>query len=361
MLGTGSGTGSEQPRGMQLRRWTISDLAREANVSKTTVSRVLNGRPDVDAETSARLLALIDDVGYVRSARAVQLAEGRANVIGLLAPFDTSPWMIEVLRGAMEKVQATHFSLVLHAFPNSPAELARFADQLHNGSMDALMVVSLQQRLDPVIKAAADGLPIVMLNDYGFNGGLTDIIPDEAVGIAEAVEHLVAVGRRRFAIIAGTPDYPVSRTRLDAYRQALGAYGLKLDKQLVVEAPFTAPTARLAAQALLDRGIAFDALFASSDAMAVGAMRALKQRGLGVPGDVSVVGFDDFSSAEFTEPRLTTVHNPLYEMSATAMTRLLDAVIASKPIGRSEEVLRTHLIVRDSSDPSKHDGAGSAA
>jgi len=226
-----------------LRRWTISDLAREANVSKTTVSRVLNGRPDVDAETSARLHALIENVGYVRSARAVQLSKGGANAIGVLAPFDTSQWMIEVLRGAMERVQATHFSLVLHAFPSSPSEMARFADRLHDGSMDALMVVSLQQRLDVVIKAAADGLPLIMLNDYGFNGGLTDIIPDEAVGIAEAVEHLVAVGRRRFAIIAGTPDYPVSRTRLDAYRQALGAYGLKLDKQLVVEAPFTAPTA----------------------------------------------------------------------------------------------------------------------
>ncbi|MDW6025424.1 LacI family DNA-binding transcriptional regulator [Mesorhizobium sp. BAC0120] len=340
-----------------MRKWTISDLAREANVSKTTVSRVLNGRPDVDAETSARLLALIEDVGYVRSARAVQLAKGRANVVGLLAPFDTSPWMIEVLRAAMERVQATHFSLVLHSFPHSPAEMARFADQLNNGSMDALMVVSLQQEVPAIAKAAADGLPVVMLNDYGFNAGLADIIPDEAVGIAEAVAHLVAVGRRRFAIIAGTPDFPISATRLDAYRQAIRKHGLELDEQLVIEAPFTAPAAQAATLALVDRGVGFDALFASSDAMAVGAMRALKQRGLAIPDDVSVVGFDDFASAEFTEPRLTTVHNPLYEMSARAMAQLLDGVKANKPIEKSEEVIGTHLIVRDSSVPSRN-GAG---
>lgn len=341
-----------------MRKWTISDLAREANVSKTTVSRVLNGRPDVDAETSARLLALIKDVGYVRSAGAIQLAKGRANAIGLLAPLDTSPWMIEVLRAAMEKVQATHFSLVLHAFPGTNAEMDRFADQLQNGSMAALMVVSLQQNIGAIAKAAADGLPVIMLNDYGFNEGLAGIVPDEAVGIAEAVQHVVAAGRRRFAIIAGAPDNPVTGPRLEAYRRAIHAHGLEFDERLVAEAPFTAPTAQLATQSLLDRGIAFDALFASSDAMAVGAMRALKRNGLSIPNDISVVGFDDFAAAEFTEPRLTTVHNPLYEMSARAVARLLSAVKLNKPMVKSQEIIRTHLIVRESSDPSRRDAAG---
>jgi LacI family transcriptional regulator len=334
-----------------MSKWTISDIAREANVSKTTVSRVLNGRPDVDAETSARVAALIAGVGYVRSARAVQLAHGRANAVGLLAPFDTSPWMIEVLRGAMEQVQATHFSLTLHAFPTSPVEMARFAEQLDSGAMDALMVVSLQAPLEAVGRAAANGLPVVMLNDHGFNGGLSSIVPDETIGIADAVDHLVNIGRRRFAVIAGASGNPVTGPRLAAFRAALEAHGLSLDPRLVAEGDFTAPTAQSATRDLLGRGIPFDALFASSDAMAVGAMRALKQAGLTVPRAVSVVGFDDFSAAEFTEPRLTTVHNPLYEMSARAATRLLEAINTQQPVNSAEEVVRTYLIVRDSSDP----------
>lgn len=334
-----------------MARWTISDIAERAGVSKTTVSRVLNERPDVDAETSAKVMGIVEKVGYVRSAKAMQLAKGRANVVGLLAPFDTTPWMIEVLRGAMEEVQATHFSLTLHAFPGSDDGFERFATQLRSGFMDALFVVSLQRPLDALMDAAA-GLPVMLLDNYGFNGGLPAVVPDEATGIAEAVAHLVGVGRRRFAFVAGPADNPVSQPRLDAYRAALRTHGLELDEGLIATATFTEPSAREAMLAMLDRGATFDALFASSDAMAVGAMRALKQRGRQVPRDVSVVGFDDFSAAEFTEPRLTTVHNPLFEMSRRAVARLLKSVTDSAPLA-GDEVVRTHLIIRDSSDPSR--------
>jgi LacI family transcriptional regulator len=336
------------------RRLNIADIATAAQVSKTTVSRVLNDRPDVDAETSARVKRVIDEMGYVRSERAVQLARGRANVVALVAPFDTSPWMIEVLRGAMGILQATHFSLTLHAFPETPEETERLADQLRGGAMDALLVVALQQSIPMFSKAVADGLPVIVLNNYGFNDGLPDIAPDEAAGINEAVDHLWAVGRRRFAIIAGTPDFPDSEKRLEAYRAALLSHGHVLDERLVVRAPFTEPSARESTAELLGRGVPFDALFASSDAMAVGAMRMLKQRGLAIPRDVSIVGFDDFTAAEFTEPRLTTVHNPLFEMSARATSRLLDAVNGRARLTTGEEVVRTNLVVRDSSDPKKH-------
>jgi LacI family transcriptional regulator, galactose operon repressor len=341
----------------RMARWTITDIAREARVSKTTVSRVLNGRPDVDGDTSARVLKLIDDVGYVRSARALQLAKGHANAVGLLAPFDTSPWMVEVLRGAMDKVHPTSFNLTLHAIPETPADEARLSAELQSGAMDALLVVSLQRPLEAVARAAEEGLPVVMLNDYGCNGGLADVVPDESVGISAAVDHLAAVGRRRFAIITGAKGNPVTDLRLAAYRTSLLSHGFALDRRLVVGADFTAAGAQSATAELLGRGVPLDALFASSDAMAVGAMRALKGAGLTVPGDVSVVGFDDFASAEFTEPRLTTVHNPLYEMSARAAQRLLEALHADRDVSPGEDVVTTHLIIRDSSDPRPQGGS----
>jgi LacI family transcriptional regulator len=267
--------------------------------------------------------------------------------------------MVEVLRGAMETVHSTSFNLTLHAFPATPADEARLANELQSGAMDALLVVSLRRPLEPILRAAADGLPVVMLNNYGFNGGLGDVVPDETPGITAAVDHLVDAGRRQVAIIVGALDNPVTDSRRAAFAAALARRGLALDPRLIAGADFTAAGGQAAAVELMARGVPFDALFASSDAMAVGAMRALKRAGRTIPGDVSVVGFDDFSSAEFTEPRLTTVHNPLYEMSVRATARLLEAVRGRRPVAPGEEVVTTHLIIRESSDP-RRPAAGAA-
>ncbi len=342
-----------------MRRWTISDVAREARVSKTTVSRVLNERPDVDAETSARVRAVVRDLGYVQSARAVQLARGKSNAIGLLGPFDVSPWFIEVILGAMGQVHATDFSLTMHAFPETEEAAARFGAQLRSGLVDGLLVVSLQRPLDIVYRVHRDGLPIVCINDFGFNADIPTIAPDDSTGIGEAVQHLIDVGRKRFAILAGPSDFPVSEGRLAAYRATLGNHGFDLDERLVILSSFTEAGARAATAKLLDRGIPFDALFASSDAMAVGAFRALKEKGYRIPADVSVVGFDDFPAAELTEPRLTTVRYPLHEMSTRAVRRLIEAARTGAPLDGGKEIISTHLIKRDSSDPSIEGKKGS--
>ena len=129
----------------------------------------------------------------------------------------------------------------------------------------------------------------------------------------------------------------------------MGKHGLTLDPNLVVRAPFTELSARVATQELIDRNVPFDALFASSDAMAIGALRTLKTNHFSVPEDVSIVGFDDFPGADYCDPPLTTVHNPLFEMSARATSRLLDAVTGNTTLSAGEEVVRTHLVIRGSS------------
>ena len=191
-----------------MNKWTIRDIAAEAGVSKSTVSRILNGQPDVDAETSERVLRVIERVGYVRSDKALKLTQGRANMIAVVAAFDTSTWMIEVLRGAMGVLQPTTFGLTLHALPETDEAAAQILAQMRNGSVDAVLVVSLRQPTPIFADAARSGLPIMFLNNYGFNQGLPDVMPDEAVGITEAVDHLVEIGRRQFAILAGTPEFP---------------------------------------------------------------------------------------------------------------------------------------------------------
>jgi LacI family transcriptional regulator len=334
-----------------VRRWTISDVAREARVSKTTVSRVLNGRPEVDAETSARVRAVVKGAGFIQNARAVQLAKGRSDAVGLLASFDVSPWFVEVLRGALEQVQATDLSLTLHAYPESEEARERFMAQLRSGLVDALLVVAPQQPLAVAKPILGGERPVLFLNDHGFNRGAPTIAPDDATGIVEAAHHLVEVGRKRFAMIVGPDAMQVSGVRLAAYRSALAKHGFTLDDALTVTAPFTPVGAYRATRELIDRGQPFDALFASSDAMAVGAIRALRERGLRIPADVSLIGFDDFPSAEFTDPPLTTIRYPLYEMSTRAVRKLIAAIQEGEPIAQAREIVSTHLVIRGSSDP----------
>jgi LacI family transcriptional regulator len=336
-----------------LRRWTISDVARQASVSKTTVSRVLNERPEVDAETSARVQAVVREVGFVKNARAVQLAKGKSNAVGILLPFDFSPWFLEVIRGAMAEIHASNFSLTMHAFPETELAMAKFGAQLRSGLVDALLVVSLDRRLEQVYQAARNGLPVMFLQDFGFNVDAPTIGPDDTTGIEELVAHLVSVGRSRFAIIAGPPEFHVSPVRLAAYRASLASRGFALDERLIATAPYSETGGRAATRELIERGLPFDALFASSDAMALGAIRALKERGFAVPRDVSVVGFDDFAAAALSEPSLTTVRYPLQDMSALAVRRLIEAGRGSGRLTTSSEIVRTHLVIRDSSDPKK--------
>ncbi len=334
-----------------MRKWTISDVAREARVSKTTVSRVLNGRPEVDAGTSARVRAVVKGLGFVQNPRAVQLATGRADAVGLLADFDVSPWFVEVLRGALEEVRATELSLTLHAYPENDEASDRFVGQLRSGLVDALLVIAPQRPLPLIAPVLAGPRPVLFLNDHGFNQGAPTIAPDDAPGIAAAVDHLIAVGRTRFAMIVGPPGVQVSGLRLAAYRAALAAHGIALDDRLTVTAPFAPAGGYQATRELLGRRRAFDALFASSDAMAVGAMRALREHGLAIPADVSLVGFDDFPSAEFTDPPLTTIRYPLCEMSTRAVRKLIAAVQDGEGIGATREIVATHLVIRGSSDP----------
>jgi LacI family transcriptional regulator len=333
------------------RRLTITDVARHARVSKTTVSRVLNERPDVDAETSARVRAVVRKLGYVPNATAVQLSRGAANAIGLLGPFDMSAWFIEVIRSALERLHPSDFSLVIHSFPETEEAADRFWAQLRSGRVDALLVCSLLQPVDMVYRLHAEGLPMVAINDYGFNGDIPTIAPDDVTGITEAANHLFDVGRRRFAMLVGPDDFPVSAGRLDAYRKALADRGVALDDRLVIGSSYTDAGAYAATRELLRRGVPFDALMASSDAMAVGAMRALKHEGIRIPDDVSVVGFDDFAAATATDPPLTTVRYPLQEMSARAVDQLLIAAREKARVPPGKDIVRTHLVIRESSDP----------
>ncbi|MBZ9936766.1 LacI family transcriptional regulator [Mesorhizobium sp. BR1-1-16] len=342
-----------------MRKVTIKDVAESAGVSKATVSKVLNQRYDVNGETAERVQRAIAALGFVKDRRAVQLAQGRSDSVGLIVPSSTDEWMIEVLRGAMQEAQAARFTIAVQTFPEGVADTDRLVADLRGRAFDGVLVVQPRDHLPWLPDLQAAGIPVTVLDDHGTNPGITAFVPDESTGIEEAVSHLVGLGRESFALLSGPNEERTrytSEKRLALYRAALLARGFVLDDAHVVPAEYSLAGGEAGVAHLLKRGVRFDALIASSDAMAVGAMRALKAAGLVVPRAVSVVGFDDFPAANYTDPRLTTVHNPLFDMSARAVRGLIASITGKVRQEAAREIVRTHLIVRDSTGPAINQG-----
>ncbi|MEU1040761.1 LacI family DNA-binding transcriptional regulator [Streptomyces sp. NPDC005551] len=326
-------------------RVTIADVAQAAGVSKTTVSRVLNTRGEVDASTAAKVRGVIDRMGYVPSSGAVGLARGSSRTVGMLVPSLTWPWMGEVLQGVVDTVEAAGFGLLLFTCNRGAESVARFTHQVSARAFDGLLVVEPENTLDMLTALHRDGLPVVLVDDRGRHPEFPSVTAANTEGGAAAARHLLAGGRRRPLVLTGPLRFGCVRDRLDGFRAAHADHGI--DVGLVVEGDFTEADARARVRGLLAEGRRFDAVFAHNDLAAIGVLGALRDAGLRVPDDVEVIGFDDIPVARHTEPSLTTVRQPMREMGETA-ARLLLARLAGAGSPASPVVLPTEVIVRAS-------------
>lgn len=325
---------------------TIADVARLAGVSKTTVSRVVNGKAEVDELTAARVRRVVAETGYSPSARAVGLARGRTKTVGMLVPSLTWPWMAEVLQGAVDVLEVSGYGLLLYTMTRGEESLAQFAAQVSSNSFDGLLVIEPPSTIDYITGLHTAGLPVVLIDDRGSHPELPSVATTNEEGAVQAVEHLIGLGRRRLAMVSGPAVYGCTRERDAGFLGCASQHGLTVAEALVVEADFTEEGGYLAARVLLDSGEAFDGVFAHNDLMAVGVLRALREDGRGVPNEVAVIGFDDIPMAAHTEPPLTTIRQPSREMAATAARALLDRLAGGPEPGRI--VLPTSLVCRRS-------------
>jgi LacI family transcriptional regulator len=328
-------------------RVTIAEVALRAQVSKATVSRVLNGKPDVDVSTAERVRQVIDEIGYVPSARAVGLARGRARTVGMLAPSLTWPWMGEVLQGVVDSLEAEGYGLLLYTVNRGPESLSQFASHVSANAFDGLLVIEPPDTLNYIATLYAQGLPVVMIDDRGSHPQFPSVATTNREGAQGAAQHLLDAGRTKFAVVTGPMQFGCTRERLDGFRDALAAAGLSVDPRLVVDGDFTTDGGTVATEKLLSTGIPFDGVFAHNDLSAMGVLRALRTAGRTVPGDVSVVGFDDVPIASHAEPSLTTVRQPLQEMGVAA-ARMLLSHFGGEALPEKPLVLPTSLVVRQS-------------
>jgi LacI family transcriptional regulator len=330
------------------KRPTINDIAKRVGLSKASVSRALNGKQDVDPETRKRVLKVAAQVGYVPSASARALSNGRSNCLGLLVPTLTWPWILEVLRGVAEEIERSGYSLILYTTSGGEDSEREFMSQVvPAGAVDGLALVIPLGMLEYIERLAKGGLPVVVVDDRGHYPDLPTVATTNIEGGRSATLHLVERGRRRIAMLNGPRDFGCNRDRLEGYKSALQKAGLQFDPKLVVDSDFKESGGASAMTTLLAADPKLDAVFVANDVMAFGAMRALRNSGRRVPDDVAVVGFDDIPASAMTHPPLSTVRQPLYEMGRTAASMVMAAVRGESITNRIE--LPTSLVIRESS------------
>jgi DNA-binding LacI/PurR family transcriptional regulator len=340
---------SERTRDPSNIRPTLEAVAARAGVGRGTVSRVVNGSPKVSPEARAAVERAIDELGYVPNRAARTLVTRRTDTVALFVSESEArvfgePYFAGIIRGISAGLAGTGMQLLL-AIAQSEDDHRRFERYLTGQHVDGVLLISLHGG-DPLPRHLEDsGVPTVLGGAPVGVEPVSCVDADNHGGARLAVEHLIGLGRRRVATIAGPQDMRVGVDRLGGYRDVLSAAGLP---ELVVTGDFSEESGERGMRELLARSPGLDAVFAASDPMAVGAMRVLKEHGRRIPDDVALVGFDDSASARHTDPPLTTVHQPL-EAMGREMSRLLVARIRGEPIENYMVILDTHLVTRASS------------
>jgi LacI family transcriptional regulator len=327
-------------------RVTIIDVAREANVSFATVSRVVNGKGYVSAQTREKVMQAMTRIGYTVNRQARALAGGRHQVIGLLVPDLDTSYIGEILRGIDEELVANSYDLMLYTTHQRRTRESVFANSLTNGMTDGLLMILPMAPEAYVDSIRRRGFPFVLIDHEGLDREGPSVGATNREGARQAMRYLLGLGHSRIGIITGNMEMDCARERLAGCEEALAAAHLPLDADLVRTGDFHRSLAFALTQELLALPNRPTAIFAANDVSAFGVMDAIRTAGLRVPHDISVIGFDDIPDARWTHPPLTTVHQPMREMGQRAARMLLQSIEhPDLPPQRIE--LPTELMVRE--------------
>jgi LacI family transcriptional regulator len=329
-----------------MRRTTIREVAVRAGVSHQTVSRVINKSPFVTAATRTQVLRAIAELDYHPNANAVGLSRDRSDIVGLVVESVTSPFFAQIIAGVEQGLRDHGRHLLLGSTHGAP-QIEAITELLHSRRIDGMIVVlPTTSSADQTQQLVQSGVPTVFV-DVHDDAQANTIGVDNHSGAHSATDYLIRLGHRRIGLITGRSDVLVSQIRVSGYRSALRQHAIRFDPGLIIPGDFSDASGRRAVDQLMALAAPPTAIFACSDEMALGALSALQQRGVNVPDDISVVGYDDIPQASTCHPTLTTVRQPLVEMGQLAshtICRIIDE--PGQPAVRA--VMGTRLIERGS-------------
>jgi LacI family transcriptional regulator len=328
---------------------TLEDIARMSGVSRSTVSRVLNGDPNVNTQTREKVKELIDSINFQPNLAARGLAAGHTRVLGLVIPTGISaifsdPYFPLLIQGVSTACNALEYSVMLW-LAEPEYERKTISQIIYNGLVDGV-IVSSQLLDDPLIARLSESKrSFITIGRNPANDRIHYVDCDNRAGAYQGVSHILRTGRRRVAMITGPHNTIAGMDRYQGYLDALHERGIQPIPELAVEGEFTDTSGYLAMKRLLPHRP--DAVFVASDAMAIAAMRAIGEAGLCVPQDIAVVGFDDIPPAATCKPSLTTVRQPIQRTGSIAAETLIDLIEHPDPQPR-RIVLPTELVIRSS-------------
>lgn len=311
---------------------TIRDVAREAGVSIASVSRALNGHENVHPETRGRVLAAVERLGYVPHAGARSLSIARAHTIGVVLPDLHGEFFSEIVRGMDREASGRGLQLLMS---NIHADVDQAAQALRamRGRVDGLVIMAPHLDTAALLASLSHAIPAVLINCRGEAGGHLSFRVDNVGGVEAMVQHLLATGRRNIVHIAGPEGNMDAAERVLGFREAMRRHAGVTDP-LVLPGDFNEEAGAAAARMLLGTGAQVDAIFAANDMMAIGALLALREAGVDVPGRIAVAGFDDIPVARYLA--LTTMRVRIAEVGARALARLAGLLAEDGPVGGTE-------------------------
>jgi LacI family transcriptional regulator len=328
---------------------TLEEIAKLSGVSRSTVSRVINDDPRVRQETRQRVLQIIQQVNYQPNALARSLAGFLTRNISLVIPegvtrLFSDPYFPILIQGVSIACNAHDYSVML--WLAEPEYERRMISRVTNNKLIDGVIIASMLTDDPLIKALAqENLPFILIGRNPLYDQISYVDVDNQNATRTAIAHLLRLQYRRIATITGPQNMIAGLDRLEGYKQALRQWDMPIDPDLIVEGDFSEESGYIAMQRLIPRRP--EAVFAASDYMAIGAMRALRENGLRIPQDLAIVGFDDIPMAARTDPPLTTVRQPIQKTGATAAEALID-LIEFPQTGPRRVILPTELVIRGS-------------
>ncbi|MCL5986193.1 MAG: LacI family transcriptional regulator [Actinobacteria bacterium] len=324
---------------------TIKDVADRAGVSTSTVSHVINNTRFVSEETKQKVLSAIEELSYYQNAQAKSLATGKSHIIGLIVSDITNPFFPELIRGAERNATQQGYDVFLGNTDYDPERTTTLVRRLIEHKADGVIIITSEIEYKLISNLTSKRIPVVLL-DWGITDHLVSNIKlNFNKGIEEAINHLVNLGHRNIAFISGSPKLKSVRARKDAFISSFKKYIGTVDEPIIIEGDVRVSGGEIASSKILDLPNRPTAILAINDLTAIGAIKSIKERGLQIPDDISVIGFDDILMASSIVPPLTTINLPRYKIGEIAWSMLHYSMEHKEEMGK-EETVDTALVVR---------------